>query len=278
MTDRPEDKSRERRGSGPLGGEGEETKEAPQEQTGGGEGEATRQIPSRGAGEEGEATRRTRRSSRRTGEEGGEEETRAVRTPGGQGTHEAESTYPRGYFEAAEERESRLRDMYGGVDWLGSFLGFVFSLVAGGFLFLVAGLILIPLGFSLNLGEGSIGPAMITGLVVVGIILFLTYFFGGYVAGRLARFDGGRNGAMTVLWSLVVMVLVAVVGGFLPGGLSDQLRDFIQNGVGPAIGGLLDLEIAGIVILAAVLLIAILGGFAGGRMGSRYHSEIDRTT
>jgi hypothetical protein len=171
--------------------------------------------------------------------------------------------------------------MYGGVDWLATFLGFVFAAVIGALFALIAGLVLAPLGFSLNLG-GEIGAAVITGLVLVAVLIFLTYFFGGYVAGRLARFDGGRNGAMLVLWTLAVALLAALVGGifsnFLPVGISGGLRNFIQNDVLPAIGNLSQFGIIGVVIFVGALVVALLGGFLGGRLGSRYHAEIDRTT
>jgi len=210
-----------------------------------------------------------------------EKETRVIRTPpyGAQGDA---STYPRGYFEAAEEREDRLRDMYGGVDWLASFLGFVFAIVAGLIFSLVAGLVLAPLGLSLNLGEGEIGAAAITGLVLMAILVFLTYFFGGYVAGRLARFDGGRNGAMLLLWTgvavLVLALVNAVLSNFLPSGIVEGIDNLVQNNVLSTIGGLSQLGIVGIVVLVAALLVALVGGFLGGRLGGRYHAEIDRTT
>ena len=212
-----------------------------------------------------------------------EKETRVIRTPPYQsqgGT--AASTYPRGYFEAAEEREERLRDMYGGVDWLASFLGFVFALVAGALFSLVAGLVLAPLGLSLNLEGGELGAAVITGLVLVAILVFLTYFFGGYVAGRLARFDGGRNGAMLLLWTgvavLVLALVNAVLARFLPPEVAEGIESLVQNNLLSAVGGLSGLGVIGIVILVGALLVALLGGFLGGRLGSRYHAEIDRTT
>ena len=171
--------------------------------------------------------------------------------------------------------------MYGGVDWLASFLGFVFAAVVGAVFSLVTGLVLAPLGFSLNLG-GEIGAAVITGLVLMAVLVFLTYFCGGYVAGRLARFDGGRNGMMLLLWTLVVALLAALAGGifsnFLPAGISGSIQNLIQNGVLATIGNLSRLGLAGILIFIGALLVALLGGFLGGRLGSRYHAEIDRTT
>lgn len=297
MTDRPKDKPEERRRTGPLG---EDRTRAETRREPAGDQDATRQIPSRyasggqGGAEEREPPRRLRRVSqtasqppsqpppRNPSEE--DRETRAVRNSNVQDTpHDLrESPYPRGYFEAAEEREERLRDMYGGVDWLASFLGFVFAIVIGALFSAVAGLVLIPLGFSVDISGGEFEPAVITGLAVVAVLLFLTYFFGGYVAGRLARFDGGRNGAMTVIWGLILALLLTVIGGvfgdMLPGDLIGQLQDFVQNGAAPAFQGLMSLGLVGLGIAAGVLLIELLGGILGGRVGARYHREIDRTT
>src|ERR687895_2295576 len=198
MSDRPEEGREERRRTGPLGDEAHETRRVPTEN----DPEATRQIRSRG---EEAASAETRGVAQGPSEE---RETHVIRAPGHPDTTRDATPYPRGYFEAAEEREDRLRDMYGGIDWLASFLGFVFAAVVGALFSLIAGLVLAPLGVSVNLG-GEIGAAIITGLVLVAVLVFLTYFFGGYVAGRLARFDGGRNGAMLLLWTLAVALLAA---------------------------------------------------------------------
>lgn len=270
MTDKPEDIRR----TGPLGGDPDPAQTGRE-----GGAEPTRPVP-RQPPEEGVDTSRERAHGGPSAEDE-DKETRVIRTPGGYGTAQDATPYPRGYYEAVEEREDRLRSMYGGVDWLASFLGFVFAAVLGALFALLGGLVLAPLGFSLDLG-GDIGTAFITGLVLVAILIFLTYFFGGYVAGRLARFDGGRNGAMLLLWTLGAALLAALAGGilsgFLPSGLSGSIRDFIQNDVLSAIGSLSQLGLVGALIAAGAVLAALLGGFLGGRLGSRYHAEIDRTT
>lgn len=276
MSDRPEDRPEERRRTGPLGDDdgAEETRRVPA----GDDDEATRRIPPERPG--GENT--SQEATRVPGEEAQEKETRVIRTPGTRGedqeTRQQAAPYPsRGYFEMAEEREERLRDMYGGVDWLASFLGFVFAAVAGAFLLLIAGFIVVPLGFSIDLGSDSLGAATITGLVAVGVIVFLTYLFGGYVAGRLARFDGGRNGAMTVAWTILVAA-VLTVGGVLAVPIFEGVRSFIRQTALPTLNGLLGAGIVGAVVLVGVILAALLGGLAGGRLGSRYHRDIDRAT
>lgn len=274
MSDRPEYESGERGRTGPLGDD-EETR---YQQTGREDEDKTRQIPRQTKREESaEREQETRQASwMNTGKSSDEErETRLMRhQERDTARHEAPS---RGYYEAAEEREERLRDLYGGIDWLASFLGFVFAMVAGGFLSLIGGLILVPLGFSPNFG-GRLGASTITALVIVGILIFLTYFFGGYVAGRLARFDGGRNGVIAVVWGIVISFLLVAVGGFLPGNVSGLIRQFTQSVLGPAFAGLQNLGLLGAAIVLAVFAVMFLGGFAGGRLGSRYHRQIDRTT
>ena len=260
MSERPEEGREERRRTGPLGDD------------------ETRQVPTDGGSE---ATRpvTTGRSSGRAPRE--EKETRVIRSAPRPDTVRDATPYPRGYFEAVEEREDRLRDMYGGVDWLASFLGFVFSVVLASVFSTVVGLVLVPLGFPPEISGGQLGASVLTGLAVLGVLIFLTYFFGGYVSGRLARFDGGRNGAMVLAWTFIVVLIVALVAvvfsGFLPSGAADIIVGIAQTSRSAA-DGLAGTGVAGIVVAVAALLLALFGGFFGGRLGSRYHTEIDRAS
>src|SRR5215203_6519574 len=269
MSDRPEEGREERRRTGPLGDEDDETRRVPTENG----PEVTRQVQS--GGEE-PASSETRGVVQRPSED---KETRVIRAPGHPDTTRDATPYPRGYFEAAEEREDRLRDMYGGVDWLASFLGFIFTLVLGAVFSSVTGLLLVPFGFSPDFSDGQLGASLITGLGVLAVLIFLTYFFGGYVAGRLARFDGGRNGAMVLAWTFIVVLILAlaaaIFSGFLPAGVADRIADLIGGVLSTArtLAGTI-----GIVTGLAAVLLALLGGFLGGRLGSRYHTEIDRAT
>src|ERR671921_148341 len=271
MSDRPEEGREERRRTGPLGDEDDETRRVPTEN----DPEATRQVRSR---REEAASAETRGVAQGPSEE---RETHVIRAPGHPDTTRDAKPYPRGYFEAAEEREDRLRDMYGGVDWLASFLGLVFAIVLGAVFSAVAGLVLIPFGITPDLSNGQIGASVITGLALLGVLIFLTFFFGGYVAGRLARFDGGRNGAMVLVWMFIVVVILAlaaaIFSGFLPDGIAVVLANLVDRSVSTA-GNLAGAGVVGFVAAAAALLLALLGGSLGGRMGSRYHTEIDRAT
>src|SRR5215208_6060554 len=228
MSDRPEESREDRRRSGPLGDDDDETRRVPPEN----DPEATRRVPQGQSGVEGGTAPETQRIPQGSSESE-DKETRVIRTPGYADTSGEAAPYPRGYFEAAEEREDRLRDMYGGVDWLASFLGFVFAVILGAVFSAVAGLVLVPFGITPDLSGGQIGASVITGLALLGILIFLTYFFGGYVAGRLARFDGGRNGAMVLAWNFIVVLIFAlaavVFSGFLPAGAAEGVGNLADG-------------------------------------------------
>jgi hypothetical protein len=261
MSERPGEGREERRRTGPLGDDDE-----------------TRRVPTGEARGEDSGATETRRVPQEPSEE---KETRIIRAPNRPDTVRDATPYPRGYFEEAEEREDRLRDMYGGVDWLASFLGFVFTLVVGAIFSAVAGLVLVPFGFPPDLSGERIGASVITGLAIFGVLIFITYFFGGYVAGRLARFDGGRNGAMVLLWSFLVVLILALATLIFSGFLPEEIAAVVGNLARGAASTATDLAgagIAGIVTGVAALLLALLGGILGGRLGSRYHTEIDRAS
>ena len=286
MDDRSQDRPEDRRRRGPLGDEedAEETRRVPQERPWGGspsgEDAATRQVPA-----DDPASERTS-----PGASGAEDpETRVIRTPGSPGAPEArapgspapsapEEEGPQGrYPEAAEMREAHLREVYGGVDWLASFIGCIFAVVLQGILLALTALVLGPLDLSSSLESQQLTASVITGLVTLGIVLFVAYLAGGYVAGRLVRFDGGRNGAATVLWGILLSVLLTLFGTFLPGALFEFLQDFVQNSILPAVVGLSETGLTGLGIIVGALLLELLGGFLGGRMGNRYHTDIDQT-
>jgi hypothetical protein len=271
MDDRPqEDKAEDRRRRGPLGDDESDTQE-------------TRRVPQGRGGEEAETNRIPLEDAERepaserisaTGSDEEDPETRVIRTPGA--SVDEATSYPGSYMEAAEVREARLKEIYGGVDWLGSFIGCVFALVCASVLLLIlSSLVLVPLGFTLNLQDRTIDTTIIVGLVLVGLVLFVAYFCGGYVAGRLARFDGGRNGAATVLWGILLSFLLALLGGLL--GL-ESLLGVVRTDVMPVIVGLPQTGLVGLGIVIGALLLQLLGGFLGGRVGIGYHTRIDHTT
>ena len=103
-------------------------------------------------------------------------------------------------------------------------------------------------------------------------MLAVAYYAGGYVAGRLSRFDGARQGLGTWLMGLVVTILLAVAGAVLGSEYNilqrlDLPRIPIDEG---------SLSTGGLIALGAVLLATLVAAILGGKLGERYHRKVDR--
>src|SRR5205823_6315800 len=114
---------------------------------------------------------------------------------------------------------------------------------------------------SKDLGIGGLAGALVA--------LALAYFIGGYTAGRMARFDGVKNGIGVVIWTIVVGIILGVVGVFIGTrfNVASQLYLTIDAGT---------LTIAGVISLAITLLVMLGAAAFGGRLGAEYHRKIDR--
>ena len=120
-----------------------------------------------------------------------------------------------------------------------------------------------------NIFAGNGPAAMIAGAALAAGIL-IAYFAGGYVAGRMARFDGVRQGFAVWLWALLMAVIAGVIG-LSAGGLG------LLTGPAPVIDRPIgQLAVPGLVALAVVLLASLAGALLGGAAGMHYHRAIDR--
>lgn len=123
-------------------------------------------------------------------------------------------------------------------------------------------------------GQTSSPTVGMAGMIVLLVILFLSFFSGGYVAGRMARFNGVGQGLMVWLWAVIVAAVVALLGIFGGGRfnflatLNGFLRIPVNEGQASSTSGI----IAAIVVAAVALMGAVLGGTAG----MRYHRKVDR--
>ncbi|MGW6277146.1 hypothetical protein [Kribbella sp. NPDC055071] len=128
------------------------------------------------------------------------------------------------------------------------------------------------LDYSRSDAEADPGAAAITAAAVSVLMLALAYYIGGYVAGRLARFDGGRNGFGVWMISLLIAVIAAGVGAFV-NHQYDVLADLDRPNV-----NLTDntLTLGGAIAAAALLLLTLGAAILGGKTGKRYHDKIDR--
>jgi hypothetical protein len=176
---------------------------------------------------------------------------------------------------AITDGHDRQHEKFGGISWGSTFFGW---LSAAGLTAILAGLLgATGAGLALNkVGDGSVGSKAETiglaGGIGLLVILALAYFCGGYVAGRMARFDGARQGVGVWLWGLIAaaaVALLAVIGGAKYNVL-DALnlpRISVDSG---------SLTTAGLIALIGSLVITMLAGIAGGKTGERFHRKVDR--
>jgi hypothetical protein len=103
-------------------------------------------------------------------------------------------------------------------------------------------------------------------------ILALSYLTGGYVAARMARFDGWRQGLGIWLLSLF-MVAAAAITAWIAGGQLDPTES-ISLPANPVDEGPLSNGAA--VIAPVLVLLPLAAGLIGGVLGDHFHRAVDR--
>ena len=169
----------------------------------------------------------------------------------------------------------RQRDEYGGFNVGAAFFGW---LVAVGMAALLSA-ILSAAGAAIGLtslcesgARSSADTISIVGGILFVLVLVLAYLAGGYVAGRMSRFDGARQGVGVWLFGLVVTIVLAVVGAIAGSeynvlGRLNLPRIPIDEG---------SLATGGAIALVAILVGTLVGALLGGKAGERYHRKVDR--
>ncbi|MFE7845589.1 hypothetical protein ACFUTX_10425 [Microbacterium sp. NPDC057407] len=121
--------------------------------------------------------------------------------------------------------------------------------------------------------QDNLGGATIIGAIAIGLVLFISYFAGGYVAGRMARFSGVKQGIAVWLWAIIIAVVVAIVTA-IAGSQWDilaTLDGFPRIPVTPETATL-----TGILTALGAAIITLVGAILGGAAGMRYHRKVDR--
>lgn len=127
------------------------------------------------------------------------------------------------------------------------------------------------LDYSSSDAKADPGAAAVTAAAVAVLMLSLAFYAGGYVAGRLARFDGGRQGFGVWMIALLVSVLAAG-GGALLNNQYDLLADINRPDVALTNN---TLTMGGIIAAATLVLVTLMAAILGGKTGKRYHDKID---
>jgi hypothetical protein len=159
------------------------------------------------------------------------------------------------------------RERFGGFSWGADLFGW---LAAAGLAAILAGIVAAG-GVALGLTKGSAATITVGGAIALLAVLFVSYVAGGYVAGRMARFDGIRQGFGVWLWGILVagaVALLAVIGGAKYNVLDQLNLPRIPVDQGALTNG-------GAIALGAALVVTLLAAVIGGTLGTRWHRRVD---
>jgi hypothetical protein len=175
-----------------------------------------------------------------------------------------------------EETRVRQRERFGGADGTAIFFGWLSALGLAALLLAVVAAAGARLGFAEGVtttdATSNAKTIGIVGGAILVAILLLAYYAGGYVAGRMARFDGARQGFRVWVLGLLVTIAAAVAGWI--GGSQYNVFQQLNLPRIPIDEG--SITTGAVITLVVVLVGTLLVAVAGGKAGERYHARIDR--
>lgn len=172
--------------------------------------------------------------------------------------------------------EAHARDRFGGTNWGAAFFGWLVAIATAILLTSIVGAVASAVGTSRDItqteAERSAGTIGIVAAVVLLVVLGVGYYAGGYVAGRMSRFDGARQGLGVWIIGLVVTLVAIVLGAVF--GSQYNILDRVSLPSLPLGGG--DLGWGAVITAAAVVVGTLLAALLGGKVGRHYHARVDR--
>ena len=168
----------------------------------------------------------------------------------------------------------RQRDRFGGIRWGSAFFGLLSAIGLAAILLGIVAAAGVTVGVSKieDVTKGNADTISLGGAILVLAILALSWFCGGYVAGRMARFDGMRQGIGVWVWTIVIglaLAIAAIIGG-------SEYDVFARLNLPNIAVGDQTLTTGGAITLAAGLIVTLIAAMAGGKVGDRFHRRVDR--
>jgi hypothetical protein len=169
---------------------------------------------------------------------------------------------------------ARQRDRFGGIRWGSAFFGLLSAIGLAAILLGIAAAAGVAFGLSEinDVRTGNADTIGLGGAILLLAILALSWYCGGYVAGRMARFDGVRQGIGVWVWTLVIaaaLAVAAVIGG-------TEYNVLQQLNLPNVAVGDQSLTTGGWLTLAAAVVVTLLFAVLGGKAGDLYHRRVDR--
>jgi hypothetical protein len=180
---------------------------------------------------------------------------------------------------------ARQRERFGGIKVGSAFFGWLTAtgmavllialLTAAGVAFGVATNTGVTVDQAVQESQSGTGTAQTVGLVggiTLLVVLLVAYYCGGYVAGRMARFNGIKQGLAVWLWGVVMALVIAAVAA-IAGAQYDVFAQLKLPRL-PVNEG--QVTATGAIVIGAAILAALIGALLGGLAGMRFHRNVDK--
>src|SRR5918993_4717257 len=174
---------------------------------------------------------------------------------------------------------ARQKEEFGGMKFGAAFFGW---LAATGMAVLLTAIVAAAgtaLGYTTNVNTtnptaGEVQSVGIAGGIALLVIIFVAYFCGGYVAGRMARVNGLRPGVAVLLWAVISAIVVAVFAT-IAGSRYNILASLNLPRI-PVNEG--TLTTAGLLTAIGIAAASLAGAILGGMAGMRFHRRLQNAS
>jgi len=164
------------------------------------------------------------------------------------------------------------RERFGGIDLPASLVGMLTGLAMVVLLGGLVGAAVGAIGYQTGLRGDNVDDISTASLIGGLVVLFVSYVIGGWAAGRIARYDGARNGVMAAIWAIVLAGALSALAAWL-----GDTYDVFSNVDLPQWFNRDAFTTTAIVSGVAAIAAMLVGGGLGGLWGTRYHRRADQT-
>ncbi len=167
------------------------------------------------------------------------------------------------------------KEKYGGLNIGAAFFGWLVAVGLGAILtgiLSAAGAVIGLTKVSQTEATSNAETIGIVGGALLLAVLLIAYFCGGYVAGRMSRFDGARQGFG--VWAIGLLITLALAAAAAILGSEYNVLERINLPSLPVDGS--SLGTGGLIATIAIVLGTLLAAIFGGKLGERYHRKVDR--
>jgi hypothetical protein len=160
----------------------------------------------------------------------------------------------------------------GRVSFISALAGVLVAYGAFAVLAALVGAVAVAIGLDAELASNDWATFGMGSAATVTVVAFVAYWFGGYVAGRMARRAGLVNGLAVFALALVLVVVVGAIAASQAD--TEAIQANLRSLGLPTTGA----EWTGVGTVAGIgtLVGMLLGAGIGGVVGERWHSELAR--